>query len=100
MGFTPKRLRHRIHAAMERVETHEERPPWKRHPSRVTLTLAIFGDLSPRVARWVRNHLVLCTVCVERKERMERTMKQPVPRRQIDRTLRRLNRLMPEDAGR
>lgn len=99
MGFTPKRLRRQILAAAKRVEARRDRPPWK-HPDLITLTLALSEDLSAREARWVRNHLASCRACVERKEQLARDLKKPADPRKVAETLRRLERIEREGAGR
>lgn len=98
MEFTPKQLRRQVIAAAKRVKARGDTPPWKRHPDVVTLSLAITGELSAREARWVRNHLASCRMCVERKERMARELKKPADSRMVAETLRILDRLLPGDA--
>lgn len=93
MGYTRKQLLRRLDAAAKRVEAREDRPSWKKHPDVVTLTLAIVNELSAREARWVRNHLASCKVCVEHKERLAHNLKKPASSRQVAKTLRRLEEL-------
>ncbi len=64
---------HLFEAAADRVIARSK-PPWTAHPADFDLALYVSGDLSPREAKWIRQHLVTCSRCTADSSRLKQAI--------------------------